>query len=111
MIVSFLQQGNGEINHHVIERPWYLGKCEAGTAVGGSEKMLRFKYTVKQCIDSVRLEYPAANGFTMDFPCGYPKKCNCYAVFDMKGWNTHFFEGTYQLWKTCRFHKGKYIRH
>ena len=46
----------------------------------------------------------------MDFPCGDPKKCNCYAVFDMKGWNSHFFNGTYQLWKTCRFHdKGKYI--
>ena len=107
MIVSFLQEGNGKI---IPGWPWYLDKCETGTAVGGSEKLLPHKYTVQECIDVVRKQYPAANGFTMNFPCGHPKKCNCSAVFDMKGWNSHFFNGTYQLWKTCRFHdKGKYI--
>ena len=105
IIVSFFQQGNGRIIHDT--RPWYLGKCEVGTAVGGSEKMLRFKYTVQQCIDSVRLEYPAANGFTMNYPCDYPTKCNCYAIIGMESWKINH---QHQGFKTCRFNdKGKYI--
>ena len=80
-----------------------MGKCKLGTAVGGSVTMLQ-KYTVQQCIDSVRSEYPAANGFTMNYPCNHPTKCNCYAQFGMKSWKNH------QYFKTCRFSdKGKYI--
>ena len=104
MIVSFLQQGNDKIVSFFW--PWYLDKCDTGSAVGGSEKLLPHLYTVQQCIDVVRSQYHAANGFTMTFPCEYPKKCNCYAVFNMEGWNSD-----QQLWKTCSFHKGKYIRH
>ena len=67
--------------------------------------MLRFKYTVQQCIDYIRLKYSGANGFTMNYPCEHPKKCNCYATFGMTGWNHH-----HQHFKTCRFSdKGKYI--
>ena len=85
--------------------PWYLDKCETGSAVGGSKKLLPNLYTVQECIDAVRKQYHAANGFTMNFPCGsYPNyKCNCVAVFAMKGWNSHQHEN----YKTCRFHKGK----
>ena len=82
-----------------------MGKCEVGTAVGGTEKMLRFKYTVQQCIDYIRLKYSGANGFTMNYPCEHPKKCNCYARFGMTGWNHH-----HQHFKSCKFSdKGKYI--
>ena len=81
-----------------------MDKCEDGSADGGSEKLLPHLYTSQQCIDAVRKQYRRANGFTMDFPCDWPKKCNCWAVFDMTGWNSD-----QKLWKTCRFHTGKYI--
>ena len=95
----FFQQGNSRM---IDQRPWYLGKCEVGIAVGGSEKMLQNNYTTQECIDSVRVEYPGANGFTINHPCDYPTKCNCYAQFGMKSWKDH------QHFKTCRLN-GKYI--
>ena len=100
MIVSFLQQGNDRIIPGWL---WYLDKCETGSAVGGSKSLLPDLYTVQECIDAVRKQYHAANGFTMNFPCGPPKKCNCVALFDMKVWNSN-----QKPYKTCRFHKGKY---
>ena len=100
MIVSFLQQGNDRI---ISGWPCYLDKSETGSAVGGSKTLLPQLYTVQECIDVVRKHYHAANGFTMNFPCGPPKKCNCVALFDMEGWNSN-----QKLYKTCRFHKGKY---
>ena len=103
MIVSILQQGNDKF---IPGWAWYLDKCETGSAVGGSKTLLPDLYEVQECIDAVRKQYRRANGFTMDFPCDYPKKCNCWAVFDMTGWNSD-----QKLWKTCRFHTGKYIIH
>ena len=98
---SLIPGGNGEIN--VNERPWYMGKCKLGTAVGGSVTMLQ-KYTVQQCIDSVRSEYPAANGFTMEYPC--PHKCKCWAEFGMTGWD----RSDPIIRKACKFSdKGKQI--
>ena len=106
-IVSFLQQDNGKI---IPGWPWYLDKCKTGIAVGRSVKLQPHLYTVQECIDVVRSQHRVANGFTMEYPCGPPKKCNCSAVFNMTGWNSHFFNGTYQLYKTCRFYKGKYLK-
>ena len=80
MIVSFLQQDNGKI---IPGWPWYLDKCELGSAVGGSKTLLPDLYEVQECIDAVRKQYHAANGFTMNFPCGPPKKCNCVALFQI----------------------------
>ena len=106
-IVSFLQQDNGKI---IPGWPWYLDKCKTGIAVGRSVKLQPHLYTVQECIDVVRSQHRVANGFTMEYPCGPPKKCNCSAVFNTTGWNSHFFNGTYQLYKTCRFYKGKYLK-
>ena len=67
--------------------------------------MLRLKYTVQECIDEIRLKYLNANGFTMNYPCNYPKKCNCYVITGMESWRTNN-----QHFKTCKFNdKGKYI--
>ena len=69
--------------------------------------MLRFKYETQQCIDEIRLKYPGANGFTMNYPCPKNVKCNCYAIIG-DDWkiNSH-----HDHFKTCRFlDKGKYIK-
>ena len=68
--------------------------------------MLRFKYTVQECMDEVRLKYPRANGFTIKNPCNYPTKCNCYAIIGMESVNNHN-----RHFKTCKFiDRGKYIK-
>ena len=101
MIVSILQQGNDKF---IPGWPWYLDKCELGSAVGGSKTLLPDLYEVQECIDAVRKQYHDANGFTMNFPCGKfsNSKCNCVAVFNMTSWNSN-----QKSYKTCRFHKGK----
>ena len=103
MIVSFLQP----------EKPWYLDKCKIGVAIRDKELKLPDKYTEPECFDAVRKQYPDANGVSMNNPCGnprgYPKKCNCYAMFGMKGWYGGKLQG-WKAYKTCRFNdKRKYI--
>ena len=71
--------------------------CKIGDGVGGSEKKLSDLYTLQQCIDAVRLQYPNANGATMNLPCDGPaNKCECYAEFGMTGWNSD------QSWQSCK---------
>ena len=85
---SFLPQGNG------------VQRCEIGDGVGGSEVKLPSLYSKQQCIDTVRLQYPSANGFTFGSwgsfgSCG--TKCECYAEFGMTGWDNK------QTWESCMF--------
>ena len=75
--------------------------CKIGDGVGGSEKKLPDLYTLQQCIDAVRLQYPDANGATMNLPCdgsenGFDDVCECYAEFGMTGWNSD------QSWQSCK---------
>ena len=81
IIVSFLPQGDGA--------------CQIGDGVGGSEKKLTGSYTIQQCIDAVKVQYPTANGVTRSEPC--PDKCSCYAEFAMTGWNSA------TSWQSCMF--------
>ena len=75
--------------------------CKIGDGIGGSEKKLPGSYTIQQCIDAVRLQYPNANGATRTEPC--PNECECYAEFGMTGWNRD------QYWQSCIFsNRGKY---
>ena len=90
-----------------------MDKCKIGVAIRDKELKLPDKYTEPECFDAVRKQYPDANGVTMNNPCGnprgYPKKCNCYAMFGMKGWYGGKFQG-WKAYKTCRFNdKRKYI--
>ena len=63
-------------------------------------------HTVRQCIDAVRLQYPAANGFTTAYPC--PNGCKCWAEFGMTGWNRNVW--SIKTRKACKFSdKGKHI--
>ena len=84
----------------------YLGglRCQIGDGVGigGSEKKLTGFYTIQQCSDAVRLQFPNANGFTRSEPC--PNRCQCFAEFGMTGWDSK------QNWQSCMFsNKGKKI--
>ena len=71
------------------------GVCQIGDGVGGSEKKLKGSYTIQQCIDAVKVQYPTANGVTRSEPC--PNKCSCYAEFAMTGWND------VKSWQSCMF--------
>ena len=103
-ILSFLQQGNV-----YYEKPWFVSKCQNGNGIGGqgsSDKLISNKYTIKQCVDAVRLRYPAANGFTTAYPC---HKCKCWAQFGMTGWDRN--DWNIKNHKACKFNdrKGKHI--
>ena len=71
------------------------GVCQIGDGVGGSEKKLKGSYTIQQCIDAVRVQYPTANGVTRSEPC--PNEWSCYAEFAMTGWND------VKSWQSCMF--------
>ena len=95
-ILSFLQQGN---EYH--EKPWFVSKCQRGNGIGGqgsTDRWISNSYTVKQCVDAVRSQYPTANGFTTAYPC---HKCKCWAEFGMTGWDPNAWN--IKNMKACTF--------
>ena len=86
-----LRQGNNGVQ-----------RCQIGDGVGGSEKKLTGFYTIQQCSDAVKLQFPNANGFTRSEPC--PNQCQCFAEFGMTGWDSK------RNWQSCKFsNTGKLI--
>ena len=103
-ILSFLQQGN---EYH--EKPWFVSKCQRGNGIGGqgsTDRWISNSYTVKQCVDAVRSQYPTANGFTTAYKC--PNGCKCWAEFEMTGWSHNI--ASIETRKACKFNdKGNHI--